>query len=108
MELTIRTNNHWREFVQGYELTETEQEEFDFLDWNDPDGSGPRATFIRYKGELYYDEFQRINPMWKLHYPDDQSGFDTWHGYMSDSYFSGLLIRYSEDCEQYQIATYTS
>ena len=31
-----------------------------------------------------------------------------WHGYMSDSLFSGILIRYSDDMDQYQIATYIS
>ena len=39
---------------------------------------------------------------------DSNNGMEQWHGYMSDSYFSGLLIRYSDDYEEYQIATYIS
>ena len=122
MQLTITTNNHWHDFIEGYELSEKERKEFDYLNWDldqfegggewerriNAGKLGMESRFIRYRGLLYYDEFMAIDPMWKLHYPEDESGFDTWHGYISDSFFSGLLIRYSEDCVQYQIATYMS
>ena len=32
--------------------------------------------------------------------------FKEWHAYLSDSFFSGILIRVSDDGEQYQIATF--
>ena len=34
--------------------------------------------------------------------------FSLWHGTNGDSYFSGVLIRISDDGEEYKIATYTS
>ncbi len=100
--ITIRTNHHWRNFLYGYELTDKEREELDFLDWSD-DGDAQTQEFIRYRGNIIYPEFERI-PV----FTGERMFPEPWQGYMSDSYFSGLLIRYSEDCEQYQIATYIS
>lgn len=41
---------------------------------------------------------------------DGKSGdvMSAWHGYHGDSYFSGVLIRLSDDGERYQVATYFS
>jgi len=39
-------------------------------------------------------------------HPDDD--FQSWHGHKGDSFFSGTLIRVSDDGEEYQIATYLS
>jgi hypothetical protein len=100
MKLNIRTNNHWRDFVRGYELTAKERAEWDMLD----DDSLEDRTFIRYEGRVHLDEFLPIVPYLGN---ENESGFDTWDGYMSDSFFSGLVIRYSTDCEQYQVGTYT-
>ena len=92
--MKIITNNHWHNFLYGYELTDKEKREFDYLDDID------FADFIRYRGCLYDPgEFMRVD-----HIPE----FEQWQGYQSDSYFSGVLLRYSRDCEQYQIATYIS
>ena len=96
--MNIITNNHWHDFLYGYELPESVKTDFDYLDPEDLD----QALFIKYRG-CYYDsgEFMRIE-----NHPD--SDFSNWHGYHSDSYFSGVLVRYSDDFEQYQIATYIS
>ena len=94
--MKVITNNHLRQHTYGFELSPAEKAEFDFLDDID------ERLFIRYKGELLLDEFLVIEETMLLHHPE----FKGWHGYMSDSYFSGLLIRYSEDYESFQIATY--
>lgn len=100
-QLTIRTNYHWRNPLYGYELPAAQRAEFDYLD----DDEYMTHEFAHYRGN-YIDlaEFEVFHghPQWFDGSPQN------WQGYRSDSYFSGLLIRYSEDCEQYQIATYYS
>lgn len=96
--LTITTNNHWREVLHGFMLTEKQREDFDYIDDIDS------HTFIKYKGNILDPEFMRIDSTMLLHNPE----FKGWHGYMSDSFFSGLLIRYSECGDAYQIARYIS
>lgn len=88
-DLTIKTNYHWHNFLYGYELTDEQKSEFDWLDDIDSE------SFMKYKGNIYHlDEFM----------PSDFS--ENWDGYAADSYFSGVLVRVSDDAEQYQIATY--
>ena len=91
--MQIITNNHWNDFVYGYELTDTEKADFDYIDEIDSD-----AYFIRYKGVVYHlEEFMRIE-----YSPDE---LKDWDGIHNDTFFSGVLIRISDDVEQYQIAT---
>ena len=86
--MQIITNNHWRNLEYGYQLSESERAEFDYLDDIDS------ADFIRYKGHVYYlGEF--------LHAPEPLAA--DWDGYTADSFFSGVVIKLSRDGEQYKI-----
>ena len=89
-DLTIYTNNVPRNVLYGYELSPAEQAEFDYMD-DINDGS-----FFRYKGQVYdLGEFMRVtDTMENCH------GFKGWDGYHGDSYFSGVLVKYTDDCEQ--------
>ena len=101
-ELTIKTNNRWRDPIYWHELTEKERKEFDYLD---TDERQIESTFFRYRGNVYdLREFMRVNDM--TQHAREDSGFASWHGYQSDSYFSGILIRFNDDCDQIQVATY--
>jgi hypothetical protein len=63
------------------------------------------ARFARYRGQVYgLGEFFHIDPTMRLH----QFKLGNWQGYQSDSYFSGVLVRYSADYDQCQLATYLS
>lgn len=100
----VVTNNVPREIIDGYSLTATERAEFDYLDWKAIEDGSDSASFFRYKGQLYdIDEFQ---PLSKL----TSAPFNGWHGYLSDSYFSGLLIRFPNiaDFETVIVGRYTS
>lgn len=90
--LRVTTNYHWHEFLHRHDVPEKVlADQFDWLD--EEDGSD---GFIRYRGRHYHvSEFL----MYEHKY---------WHGYISDSFFSGVFIRLSSDGEQYQIATYLS
>ena len=99
MENTIRiiTDHKWKDFIYGYELTEKERKEFDWMDPEEFDSS----NFIRYRKCVYsLNDFMRIEPNSPL--PKN------WHGYISDSFFSGVLIEISDDGEQYRIGLYLS
>ena len=91
--MNIITNNHWHNFLYGYELSEKEKEDFDYIDDIDS------HDFIRYRGVLY-------DPSEFLCCPE--SLFKTWDGYHGDTFFSGVVLRYSPGCIEYQIGTYIS
>lgn len=105
MSDTIRiiTNNVPRNLIYGYELgTEEMQEfirvrEFDYLTADD----FQTHEFFRYKGRVYDpSEFMTLTH----NHPFPKC----WHGYSSDSFFSGILIRYTSDNEQVIVGTYFS
>jgi len=98
-DLTIRTNHHWRPFRYRYEVPEVVlADQFDHLDEDEGyDG------FLCYRGWWYHlSDFM----VWtSVGVPEEMT---RWDGYASDSFFSGVLIKVSEDGEEYQVATYYS
>jgi len=81
-EIKIIGNHHPTPLIGGWELTEKEKNEFDWMsDITD-------ATFFRYRGQVYsLEEFSRSDENateWL------KSSFD---GYLSDSFFSGVGIK---------------
>ena len=95
--MRIKTNHQYRDILYSHELTARELADFDYLECPDS------ASFFRYKGQIYdLGEFMRIDRIMER-LPD---GFESWHGYHSDSFFSGLLVRYLPDYEQILVAQY--
>jgi hypothetical protein len=105
MALTIKTNRIPRDVLRWHDLTPKERAEFDYLDTEERQDE---ASFMRYRNWTYdLGEFMRC-PADSSPAPDSL-GFSGWDGYHSDSYFSGILIRYPDsDCEQVIAATYYS
>ena len=92
--LEIITNNQPRNLLYGSELTDKQKEDFDYIDDIDS------HDFISYKGRIYDpSEFMRT---------EEKGDFAAWQGYSSDSAFSGVLLRYTEDQEQVIMGTYYS
>ena len=86
--MKIKTNNQPRGILSWYDLTPEEQKEFDYLE----EGEG---SFFRYKGWVYdLGEAMRIE------------GVGQWQGYYSGTAFSGVLIRYTSDCDQVIVGQY--
>ena len=99
--MKIVNNNQPRDILSWYDLTPAEQKEFDYFD---PSNIG---SFFRYKGAVYdLVEFMRIDANIAPH--PQRGGWEKWHGYASDSYFSGVLVRYTSDCEQVIVGRYYS
>lgn len=99
-EMTIKTNNARRPVLSWFELSENEQAEFDYLL---EDNRYEMAQFISYKGVIYdLGEFcttktlPEFNPLYK------------WDGYHSDSFYSGVVVRYTDDHEYVILGTFFS
>lgn len=96
--LTIKTNHQFRQILDWYELTEKEQLEFDYIE-------GGSGSFVRYKNWTYdLGEFMSTDR--DIHMGHEISPIKAWHGYQSDSFFSGVLVTYSDDYETVKLATY--
>ena len=93
-ELRIITNHVPRFTIDAYELTIDEQGQFDYLDWPAIERGEDSATFFRYRGQLYdLGEFQTTRGL------PEFSPLVAWDGYQSDSFFSGIVVRYANDFE---------
>ena len=118
-KIRITTNNVRREVLYPWQLCHAELKEFDYL-IDAPDNADNAtlealwydsgATFFRYRGELYdIGEFSRvIAPGAERFHPMEcaEPAFQGWDGYQSDSFFSGLLIKYL-DSESVVVGTYS-
>ena len=94
--MNIISNNIEREILNFCQLPDNVKSDFDYID--DPDNSG--AMFAKYKGH-YYDlgEFTRA--------PDSLELLG-WQGINTESYFSGVLIRFTDDNEAIIMGRYYS
>jgi len=103
---TIRviTNHQPRDVLYWYELTEAEQKEFDYLDTEIRQSD---ATFFRYRGEVYdLGEFERTPHNEPARQELNQLA--KWDGYRSDSFYSGVVVKYVEDFERVIVGLYLS
>lgn len=96
MAIEIVTNHHDRYFKFRYEVPDSVlQNQFDWLDEDNID------CFILYRGIWYHlSEFTGLSP------DSIERGSRGWECVCGDSYFSGVLVRVSDDGETYRIGTY--
>jgi len=101
-EITIITNNVPRPILSSYELTREDYDNyFDYYNVDQIHSGEISPEFFRYKGELYdLGEFSFIS---HRNDPTAPSEFPGWHGIQPDSFFSGILIRYSPDSDYEEI-----
>lgn len=96
--LEIITNRVPRPTLNWGELTDREKKEFDYLDTDEKQWG---ATFIRYREWVYnLGDIMRVDK-YSPFYPG-------WHGYKSDTFFSGVLFKFTDDNESVICATYYS
>lgn len=95
--MKITTNNIPRNVIFGFELTEAQRAEFDYLDSIDD------ASFFAYKGQIYdIGEFMHVDAKRE----PCLSPLAGWDGYSSDTFFSGVVVKYVDDCERVIVGTY--
>ena len=103
-DLKIITNYQPRDVLYWYELTEAEQKDFDYLDTETRQSD---ATFFRYRGNVYdLGEFERTPHNEPAR--QELNKLSKWDGYHSDSYFSGIVVKYVEEFERVIVGTYIS
>ena len=92
-KITIKGNGHWKELIMGYDLTEKELSEFDYME-------DPIDNFMgfRYKGNVYsLDEVMRYNKI--------INGIE-YHGIVNESFFSGILVILSDCGDAVKVYSY--
>ena len=89
--MKIITNNQPRQLLYWEELTEKEQGEFDYLTPEDTTNQ-----FVRYKGWVY--DVHDMMAVRAETLPAD-SFLRKWHGYVGDSYFSGVVLKWTVDAD---------
>lgn len=99
--MQIKTNGQARPVLYWYDLTKPEQVEFDYMK---TDAAKEDGRFFRYKGAVYdLGEFVRIVPKggtgggFALY--DHSGDLAGWDGICTDSYFSGIVVRYADEFE---------
>jgi hypothetical protein len=94
--MEIITNNVPRFILYGYELTAKEAAAFSHYSADELS----KHSFFRYRGEVYaLIDFMRTG--------NGLDAFAEWHGYHSETYFSGIVVRYVDDsCEQVIVGRY--
>ena len=86
--LRVITNNVPRDVIDAWQLTPDERAEFDYLNWDAIEAGNDSASFFRYKGELHdLGDFEGRPP----------EILKGWDGYQSDSFFSGIVVKYADD-----------
>ena len=86
--MKIITNNQPRQLLYWEELTKEEKKNFDYLTPEDTTNQ-----FVRYKGWVYdvHDMMRVMNDM--------RSGLGGWDAYVGDSYFSGVVLKWTVDAD---------
>ena len=103
--IKIKTNNIPRDVINAWELTPAERSDFNYLNWLAIDEGSDSASFVRYRGELYYlGDFVRIipragqiEPIGFTHPVEDNSRLAAFDGIRTDSFFSAIVIRWYRD-----------
>lgn len=94
-EVTIICNGVPREILDGWQLSEEERAQFDYINWPGVEEGTDSVSFFRYKGELYdLGDIPAVDRR-----PGIDSAFRGWDGIASDTFFSGVLVRYCQDHE---------
>jgi hypothetical protein len=82
-QIEVKTNNHW------WDLSDKERAELDYI----VDDKQDWWQGFRYKSEVYdLGEFVNLSAMG---YPESLK--KDWHGIQTESFFSGIVVRYTDD-----------
>lgn len=94
MAIEVTSNYQARELLCFYDLPKKWQKEFDYIKEEEEKFD---ARFFHYRG-WFYDthEFMRLETDMM---PAPYRMPNYWHGYQSDSFWSGIVLRYCNDYE---------
>ena len=101
--ITITTNNQYRPILYWHDLNENEQREL-----KENYNCVCESFFFRYKGQLYdLNDFLTVIG----HCTNGQQknkDLDGWDGYCNETFFSSILVKFSDDKEFVKVGLATS
>ena len=101
--MKIITNHHNHDLFHFHDFSDQEQQQLrNDYDWMESDLE-TNYGFFRYKNSIYH--LQDFTSLHGDNYCEQFKGYD---GVLSDSYFSGVLIKLNPDNESIKIANYFS
>jgi len=89
--MQVKTNNQPRDIVYGFELSDTILSEFDYLN----DDERANAEFVKYKGQWYH-----LGDLETPHGMPKDSPLKQWDGFVSDTFFSAVVFKFTDDFER--------
>jgi len=98
MPLETTTDHKFKDFKYRYEVPQSVLDsQFDWTNKDYEDHGDYSDGFFCYRGYWYHlGDFM-------VDVPPSLDG--NWQGWQADSFFSGVAIELSRDCEQYKVAT---
>ncbi len=89
MTITIKTNGKKYPLLSFYDLPKKQK---DWFDW-----ANDSELFFKYKNHYYaLSEFMKC----------EHEQFKNWNGYKSESFFSGVLFKFTDDTDYIIVASY--
>ncbi len=90
--LTVKTNNVPRDLISAFELSSAQysklRAEFDWMDLDEFDS----AMFFEYRGQVYaLADFMRT---------EGDLLAQGWQGILTDTFFSGIVVKIVESCQR--------
>jgi len=92
--MNIKTNNHYRPILYWHDLTEKEQDEY-----RDAYDDVQESTFFRYRNWCY-DLSDFIRP---AYFSNERQMMNKWDGMKSETFFSAVLVAFSDDNESVKV-----
>ena len=86
--MQIKTNNQPRDIVFGFELPDAILSEFDYLEGEEL----LFAQFVKYKGQWYH-----LGDVESPHDLPESSPLKQWDGYVSETFFSAVVFKFTDD-----------
>lgn len=95
MAIIVCTDSKWKPFKYGYQVPrKIMKNQFGHLYEDNNDDN-----FFKYRKYWYHiTDFMRLN--------SGMEGFADWQAYTNDTYFSGVVLKVSDDLETYMVGTY--
>jgi hypothetical protein len=94
--LVIVSDYKPKEIISGYDLTDKEKKDYDFLE---PDELDSSYSFFRVSGQVYYlGNFMKLDG-----YRESETRF--WDGAEGTSYFSSNLVKYNDSGDSVYFAS---
>ena len=101
---TVITNGVPRDVIDAWDLSESEREQFDYLDWSAIERGEDSASFFRYRGATYdLGEFSADYGITRG--TGLPAHLSQWDGYAADSFFSATVVRFVDDGQRVVVGT---